>query len=89
VSNRIIVVALQEFNSNEHPKDTGLLQGPTLFNALVAIILKLAVTGGTKLPAYADDLVFISNGLNPFQRVHIALHRLSIDEGSLKPCSYN
>ncbi|KAK2157049.1 hypothetical protein LSH36_200g04053, partial [Paralvinella palmiformis] len=67
LSSRSRVVALQGFNSNEHPTDTGLPQGsilgPTLFNALVIFILKQTVTIGTKLHAYADDLVLISNEL--------------------------
>ncbi|KAK2140220.1 hypothetical protein LSH36_1431g00015 [Paralvinella palmiformis] len=64
LSNRTIVVAHQGFNVNEHLTDTGLPQGsiliPTLFNALLIIILQLAVTTGTKLHAYTDDLVLIS-----------------------------
>ena len=63
LSNRTRVVALRGFNSNKHPTDTGLprgsIFGPTLFNAIVIIILKLADTKGTKLYAYADDLVLI------------------------------
>ncbi|KAK2148061.1 hypothetical protein LSH36_518g02014 [Paralvinella palmiformis] len=69
---QIIVVALQGFNSNEHRTDTGLPQGsilgPTLFNALVIIILKQTVTIGTKLHAYADDLVLVSNGRDPLRK---------------------
>jgi len=81
LSNRSIVVALQGFNSNEHPTDTGLPQGsilgPTLFNALIIIILRQTVTLGTKLHAYADDLVLISNEHNPFGRMQQALNRLT------------
>jgi len=47
LSNRTILVALQRFNSNEHPIDAGLPQGsilwPTLFNPLVIVIFQLGV----------------------------------------------
>jgi len=88
LSNRsIVVVALQGFNSNEHRTDTGLPQGsilgPTLFNAHVIIILKQTVTTWTILHAYADDLVLISNGRDPFGRMQQALNRLTAAAESL------
>ena len=65
--------------------ETGLPQGsilgPTLFNALIIIILRQTVTLGTKL--YADDLVLISNEHNPFGRMQQALNRLTAAAESL------
>ncbi|KAK2167933.1 hypothetical protein LSH36_22g08023, partial [Paralvinella palmiformis] len=51
--------------------------GLTLFNAVVKIILLLAVTTGTKLHVYTDDLVLISNGVNPFRTMQQYLQRLT------------
>ncbi|KAK2157362.1 hypothetical protein LSH36_193g11036 [Paralvinella palmiformis] len=85
LSNRSIVVALQGFNSTQHPTDTGLpwgsILGPILFNALVIIILKQTVTIGTKL--HPDDLVLISKGRDPFGRMQHALHRPTAPAESL------
>ncbi|KAK2160349.1 hypothetical protein LSH36_135g00010 [Paralvinella palmiformis] len=77
LSNRSIVVALQGFNSIDTGLPKGSILGPTLFNALVIIILKQTVTFGTKLHAYADDLVLISNERDPFGRMQQALNRLT------------
>ena len=68
LTNRKMKVTFQGVYSDPHSLTTGSPQGsvlsPTLFNALVILLLSISLPTSVNILGYADDLAIISHGMN-------------------------
>jgi ribonuclease HI len=77
LNNREIKVTVQGVKSDPHPLTTGSPQGsalsPTLFNALITVLISISVPKCVDILAYADDIAIISYGPSPAKKLQTAL----------------
>lgn len=77
LTNRKMKVTFQGIYSDLHNLTTGSPQGsalsPTLFNALVILLLSISLPKSVDIIGYADDLAIISHGTNAAKKLQSAL----------------